>query len=94
MAALADRPTTIAKFSGLPMALYEISATAFRPWFEHTVAVLGTERVLIGSNFPVDGLYGTLPQLLDAYHELAGPLGAPAVADLFSGTARRIYLKG
>jgi L-fuconolactonase len=94
MSAFAQRPATTLKFSGLPMALHEISAAAFRPWFEHSVAAFGSERVLIGSNFPVDGLFGTLTQLLDAYLELAAPLGPAAVADLFAGTARRVYLKG
>lgn len=92
MAALAEREDTVLKFSGLPMTLHEISAAAFRPWFEYAVGAFGPARALIGSNFPVDGLHGTLPQLLDAYHELAAPLGADAVADLFSGTARRVYL--
>lgn len=92
MKALAEREDIVLKFSGLAMTLHEISAAAFRPWFDHAVGVFGPARTLIGSNFPVDGLFGTLPQLLDAYHELAAPLGAEAVADLFAGTARRVYL--
>ncbi|MBF6331841.1 amidohydrolase family protein [Nocardia transvalensis] len=90
---LAERPLTTAKFSGLPMVLHRISVDAFRPWFEHLIAAFGTGRVLVGSNFPVDGLYGTLSQLLDTYLELARPLGPVAVADLFADTACRVYLK-
>jgi L-fuconolactonase len=90
--ALAEREDTVLKVSGLPMALHEISAAAFRPWFEHAVGAFGSGRAMVGSNFPVDGLFGTLPQLLDAYRALAEPLGPTAVADLFAGTARRVYL--
>ncbi|OFV78030.1 amidohydrolase family protein [Rhodococcus erythropolis] len=90
---LAERPLTMVKFSGLPMVLHQISVEAFRPWFEHIVGAFGSPRMLIGSNFPVDGLYGTLPQLLDVYLELARPLGPTAVGNLFANTARRVYLK-
>ena len=89
---LAERPNTSIKFSGLAMTLHRISVDAFRPWFEHMASEFGPRRVLMGSNFPVDGLYGTLPNLLDTYLELARPLGTAAVAAMFADTARHIYL--
>jgi len=89
--ALAERENTVLKFSGLPMVLHNFSVAQMKPWFEHCVESFGAERCMFGSNFPVDGLYGTLSELWTAYRELALPLGPAAESNLFADTARRTY---
>lgn len=79
------------KLSGLPMTLHDIQAEQMRPWIEHCLEVFGPSRCLIGSNFPVDRLFGSFDALMSAYAELTRPLGAAAQQAVFAGTAARVY---
>ena len=79
------------KLSGLAMPLGIISAEAFAPWLEPAIEAFGPARCLFASNFPVDGLHGTLDQLWTAYHEATATM-LPADRDrLFATTAERVY---
>jgi len=89
LAGLGDR--VVCKLSGLAMPLGSMSATAFRPWIEHAVEVFGPERCMFASNFPVDGLHGSLDQLFTAYDEVTSGLDEAARDQLFAGTAERVY---
>ena len=46
---------------------------------------------MFGSNFPVDRLFSSYRQLVDAYREATAELSAVERADIFSGTAVRVY---
>jgi predicted TIM-barrel fold metal-dependent hydrolase len=46
---------------------------------------------MFGSNWPIDRLFGTYSTLVGAYRSITAHLPAPARADVFSGTARRVY---
>jgi predicted TIM-barrel fold metal-dependent hydrolase len=89
LAAVGDR--VVCKLSGLAMPLGSMSAAAFRPWIEHAIEAFGPDRCMFASNFPVDGLHGSLDQLFTAYDEVTAGLGDPARAQLFAGTAERVY---
>ena len=79
------------KLSGLAMPLGTIGAAAFAPWIEPAIERFGPERCMFASNFPVDGLHGTLDQLWAAYDEVTAGLGAAAREQLFAATAERVY---
>jgi predicted TIM-barrel fold metal-dependent hydrolase len=89
LAAIGDR--VVCKLSGLAMPLGSMSAAAFRPWIEHAIEAFGAERCMFASNFPVDGLHGSLDQLFATYDELTAGLGDDTRQQLFAGTAERIY---
>ena len=89
LAALGDRVTC--KVSGLAMPLGSMAPEALRPWVEEALAVFGTARCFFASNFPVDGLHGTLDELWSSYSALTADLD-PATRDaLFAANALRIY---
>jgi predicted TIM-barrel fold metal-dependent hydrolase len=79
------------KLSGLAMPLGTIDATAFRPWVEPAIEAFGPQRCLFASNFPVDGLHGSLDQLWRACTEVTAGLGREDVEQLYAGTAERVY---
>jgi L-fuconolactonase len=92
IAALADLgPQVSCKISGLAMPLGSMSATAFAPWVNVAIETFGTNRCMFASNFPVDGMHGTLDALWSAYSDLTQEL-APFDRDaLFAGVAERVY---
>ncbi len=84
-------PNVACKLSGLAMPLGSMAADAFAPWLEHAIEVFGVERCMFASNFPVDGMHGTLDQLWSAYDQVTAGLGNADREHLFAGTATRIY---
>lgn len=51
------------KISGLGMSISDIFGGAARTIFEETVEAFGSTRVMLGSNFPVDGLHSSFGEL-------------------------------
>lgn len=90
--ALADLgERVVCKLSGLAMPLGSMDPAALRPWLEPAIDRFGPDRCCFASNFPVDGLRGTLDELWSAYSEVTADL-APAERDqLFAATAARVY---
>lgn len=92
MSALADMgDRVVCKLSGLAMPLGSMAPAAFEPWVADAIELFGTERCLFASNFPVDGMHGTLDQLWSTYSELTATLDDGDRDLLFAGTAKRIY---
>jgi predicted TIM-barrel fold metal-dependent hydrolase len=55
------------------------------------IDAFGSDRCMFASNWPIDRLYGTYPQLIAAYREIASGLTAPDRAAVLHGTADRVY---
>ena len=92
MAALAALGDLVhCKLSGLAMPLGAMTADAFRPWIEPAIEAFGVGRCLFASNFPVDGMHGTLDQLWTAYAEVTSALSDADRDQLFAATAERVY---
>lgn len=89
LADLGERVTC--KLSGLAMPLGAMDAAAFAPWIEFAVEAFGVDRCLFASNFPVDGLHGTLDQLWSAYDTVTSGLDAADRTKLFATNAERVY---
>ena len=56
-----------------------------------TVAIFGAERCLFGSNFPIEKLWTSYRELVDAFRAAAAPLSAAQQEAIFSATAARVY---
>ena len=89
LADLGERVTC--KLSGLAMPLGVMAADAFAPWIEFAIETFGVDRCLFASNFPVDGLHGTLDQLWSAYDTVTSGLDAADRTKLFATNAERVY---
>jgi predicted TIM-barrel fold metal-dependent hydrolase len=86
----------------LPNVVCKISAVAgvadpnwtigsIRPWVLTAVEVFGAHRSMLGTNWPVDRLFGTYERLVDAYREILTDLDPAERAAIFHGTATRVY---
>lgn len=58
------------KLSGLAMVTREISAASMGPWIEFCIGLFGWDRVVFGSNFPLDGLAGSYEDLLRVFDDV------------------------
>ena len=56
-----------------------------------TVALFGPERCLWGSNFPIEKLWTDYASLIDAYRAALAYLSGADQAQIFAGTAQRLY---
>ena len=89
--ALAARPRTVCKISGLSMFNPRWTVEQLRPLVDTVIDLFGPERVMLGSNFPVDKLYTDYERLWAAYDELIAAYTATQRARLLAGTAKAFY---
>jgi L-fuconolactonase len=89
LAGLGDN--VLCKLSGLAVPLGSMAVNVLAPWIEHTIDAFGIDRCLFASNFPVDGMRGTLDELYTCYSAVTASLGADARDKLFAANAERIY---
>ncbi len=69
-------------------------AAAWRPWIAACIDAFGPRRCMFESNFPVDRGTCSYAVLWNAFKRLAVGYSAAEKADLFAGTAARIYRLG
>ena len=64
---LAELPNTVCKVSGLGMFNREWQADQLEPLIHRVIDTFSTQRVMFGSNFPVDKLYRSYETYWDCY---------------------------
>lgn len=94
MRGLAAVPNVVVKISGLGQADHRWTVESLRPWVLECIDAFGVERSFFASNWPVDRLYSSYGDLLEAYDELTADLDAAAREALFAGNAERIFRLG
>jgi len=105
--ALAACPNVHAKVGGFGMRLYGFGfhelpepppsqqlAEAWRPYVDAIVEAFGAHRCMFESNFPVDKAMSSYAATWNAFKRLAAGASAQERADLFAGTAARVYALG
>lgn len=85
---LAGLPQVTCKLSGLGMFENQWTPDSLRPIVETCLDQFKADRVMFGSNFPVDKLYSNYANLLSAFRTLIPPENQNAV---FRETALRFY---
>ena len=91
MRKLARLPNTVVKISGLGMCDHAWTVESWRPWVLECIEAWGTERSCFGTNWPVDRLFSSYGDVLDAYRELIADLTHDEQVALFSGNANRLF---
>jgi predicted TIM-barrel fold metal-dependent hydrolase len=91
MRALAARPNTAVKISGLGMIDPKWTLESIRPIVLETLEAFGTTRAMFASNFPVDKLNSDYPTIWRAFATIVSDLSQSETAGLFRETARSIY---
>lgn len=89
LAGLGDN--VVCKVSGLAMPLGSMAGDVQAPWIEHAINAFGVDRCLFASNFPVDGMHGTLDRLFDTYSSITAGLDTADRDKLFAANAERVY---
>lgn len=79
------------KLSGFGMFDKHWSSTSINPLVTRIIDIFGFDRVMYGSNFPVDKLFAEFDETLERISCCIAPFGKDAVQSVFSQTARRIY---
>lgn len=100
LAALAQHGNVVAKHSGLafPMlGLREVGigratlAERVAPLVEHTTDVFGEDRLVFGSNFPMDKAVTSYAVVVGALVDLLAPRGDALLRKVFRDNALRVY---
>ena len=94
---LAEAPNVVIKISGLGMCDNDWTVESIRPWVMTCIEIFGVERSFFGTNWPVDRLYSSYPDVvvgLRRDHQglqprRAGRARSPAMPSASSGSSRR-----
>ncbi|MFJ1602698.1 amidohydrolase family protein [Streptomyces sp. NPDC088253] len=91
--ALAALPNTVCKLSGMVTEtdLAKWTVDELRPYADTVLDAFGPGRLMFGSDWPVCTLAASYGQVVDVADELTGGLGAEERAEVFGGTATRVY---
>jgi predicted TIM-barrel fold metal-dependent hydrolase len=75
MTALAEAPNVACKVSGFGMVDNHWTIDSIRPWVLHCIEAFGPDRIMIGTNWPVDILFATYLEQTDAYRVILAEAG-------------------
>jgi predicted TIM-barrel fold metal-dependent hydrolase len=88
---LAAADSVYMKISGLGMRDPRWTVESLRPWVTTCIEAFGTERVVFGTNWPVDRMYSSYPDVLDAYATLIAEYTEVEQRTMFAGNAERLF---
>ncbi|GAA1632823.1 amidohydrolase family protein [Nocardia ninae] len=104
ISAVAEYPNVVAKSSGFAfpqlgyghepegnIGRYEVLRDLWRPLMDHVIDAFGVDRLMFGSNFPMDRPNTTVPTVAGMLVDLLGPRGDDALRKVFRDNAQRIY---
>ncbi len=91
LSGLAQAPNVVIKVSGLGMCDNDWTVESFRPWVLTCIETFGVERSIFGTNWPVDRMYSSYPDVVNAYAEIIKDFSQDEQVALFSGNAERIF---
>jgi predicted TIM-barrel fold metal-dependent hydrolase len=91
--ALATLGNVACKVSGLASVDHAWTVESLRPWVLAVIDAFGVDRVMFGSNWPVDGLYASYIEQIDAWRRIVVDAGCSQdeQAWLLHGNAERFY---
>lgn len=91
VAALAEAPNVVCKLSGMAMTNPSYSYSELRPWVEHCVDHFGPQRLMVGSNWPLDRARGSYDAIMAHTRALISELAGDHSVEILRNTAQRIY---
>jgi predicted TIM-barrel fold metal-dependent hydrolase len=91
METVAGAPNAVCKISGLGMCDNRWTVDSLRPWVLTCIEAFGVERSFFGTNWPVDRLYSSYGDVVDAYAEIVAELTPSEQKAVFSANASRIF---
>jgi L-fuconolactonase len=90
-AAVAARPNTVAKVSGLQVRGEPFTVAGIRPAWDSALELFGPDRLLWGSDWPMTLLTAGYAGTWEVMAELVGELTEKEQDKILEGTAQRVY---
>jgi len=91
MATLAQAANVTCKISGLGMTDPRFTAESLARWMQACLDAFGADRLVIGSNWPIDRLYSSYDAIIALYRDFFSELSLNEQVKIFSGNSERIY---
>ena len=91
MTRLASCPNVVSKLSGLGTFIHRNDPAHVFDVLNDTVTIFGADRCLFGSNFPIEKLWTSYRELVDAYLAATAHLRADQRDAVLRTTAQRVY---
>ncbi len=88
---LASLPNVVVKASGLCTEAYGWDQEVNRNVIATLLDLFGADRVMFGSNFPVDGIFLTYTELVDGFRDALADRTPTEQRAVFHDTAMRVY---
>ncbi len=79
------------KISGLGMGDPLWTVASIRPYVLGSIEAFGTDRVVFGTNWPVDRMFSSYPDLINAYAEIISGFPMPEQVAMFSRNAEKLF---
>jgi predicted TIM-barrel fold metal-dependent hydrolase len=87
----ASEPNVVCKISSLGMGDHRWTKESLRPWVLGCIDAFGPQRCFFGSNWPVDRLYSSYGDLVDAYASIIAEFDEQDQVALMSANAERVF---
>ncbi|ODT13513.1 MAG: hypothetical protein ABS57_18395 [Mesorhizobium sp. SCN 65-12] len=91
MDVMAKSPNVTMKVSGLGMGDPLWTVASIRPYVLGSIEAFGTGRVVFGTNWPVDRMFSSYPDVINAYAEIISGFSREEQVAMFSGNAERLF---
>jgi len=88
---LAQAPNLNAKMSGLGTFEHRNDPALIAMIYDAALEILGSERLMFGSNFPIEKLWSSYSDVFDAHADAAAGHGDELLRNVFWNTAARVY---
>jgi predicted TIM-barrel fold metal-dependent hydrolase len=91
MRKLAGADNVVMKISGLGMMDRLWTTASLRPWVLGSIEAFGVDRVVFATNWPVDRMFSSYPDLIDAYAEIIADFTEDEQRTMFSQNAEKFF---
>ena len=91
MTVMAKSPNVTMKISGLGMCDPLWTVESIRPYVLGSIEAFGTDRVVFGTNWPVDRMYSSYPDVINAYAAIISGFSKAEQTAMFAGNAERLF---
>jgi predicted TIM-barrel fold metal-dependent hydrolase len=91
MRALAKADNVVMKISGLGMMDRLWTIESLRPWVLGSIEAFGVDRVVFGTNWPVDRMFSSYPDLVNAYAKIISGFTGDEQLAMFSRNAEKLF---
>lgn len=91
MRRLAELPNVVVKLTGQGTFVHCVDVDLLTFVAGEVISLFGVERAMFGTNFPVEKIWTTMPELVSAWKIALSSFSPAEQAAIFAGNARRIY---